>query len=143
MALSWGSKGIAYDEGRVFLATSDGYVVALDAATGKEAWKAQDFGPDEPRTMNGAPRVFAGKVIIGHGGADVSPLRGYVSAYDAKTGKLAWRFYTVPDDPSKPATTKAEQVMRPLKRMNSRCGITSSPKRPRISATLSSTRSAG
>jgi quinohemoprotein ethanol dehydrogenase len=110
MDLSWGNKGIAYDQGRVFLGTSDGYVVALDAKTGREAWKVQDFAQDEPRTMNGAPRVFAGKVIIGHGGADITPLVGYVSAYDAKTGKLAWRFNTVPGgDPA----SKAEQVMRP------------------------------
>jgi quinohemoprotein ethanol dehydrogenase len=114
MDLSWGNKGIAYDAGRVFLATSDGYVIALDAKDGKEVWKVQDFGPDEPRTMNGAPRVFAGKVIIGHGGADITPLQGYVSAYDTKTGKLDWRFYTVPGgDPNAPPTTKAEKVMRP------------------------------
>jgi len=113
MDLSWGNKGIAYSDGRVFLGTSDGYVVALDAATGKEAWKVQDFAEDEPRTMNGAPRVFGGKVIIGHGGADITPLVGYVSAYDARTGKLAWRFNTVPGGPEQPATSRAEQVMRP------------------------------
>ncbi|MET0589418.1 MAG: PQQ-dependent dehydrogenase, methanol/ethanol family [Novosphingobium sp.] len=114
MDLSWGNKGIAYDAGRVFLGTSDGYVIALDAKDGKEVWKAQDFGPDEPRTMNGAPRVFAGKVIIGHGGADITPLQGYVSAYDTKTGKLAWRFYTVPGgDPNAPPVTKADKIMRP------------------------------
>ena len=112
MDLSWGNKGIAYDGGRVFLATSDGYVVALDAKTGKEAWKAQDFGPDEPRTMNGTPRVFGGKVIIGHGGADITPLEGYVSAYDAATGKLAWRFYTVPGEHSDPANRKAQDILR-------------------------------
>ncbi len=113
MDLSWGNKGIAYSDGRVFLGTSDGYVVALDAKTGHEAWKVQDFGVDEPRTMNGAPRVFGGKVIVGHGGADISPLVGFVTAYDAKTGKRVWRFNTVPGGEGQPASTKAEQVMRP------------------------------
>lgn len=113
MDMSWGNKGIAYSDGRVFLGTSDGYVVALDAKTGSEAWKVQDFATDEPRTMNGAPRVFDGKVIIGHGGADITPLVGYVSAYDAKSGKLAWRFNTVPGGADQPATSKAERVMRP------------------------------
>ena len=113
MDLSWGNKGIAYDAGRVFVSTSDGYVIALDAGTGKEAWKVQDFAAEEPRTISGAPRVFAGKVIVGHGGADVSPLDGFVSAYDAKTGKLAWRFHTVPGDHSDAANRKAQDVMRP------------------------------
>ena len=67
----------------------------------------------EVRNSNGAPRVFDGKVIIGHGGADITPIRGYVTAYDAMTGKQLWRFYAVPGDPSKPAENKAEEVMRP------------------------------
>ncbi|HVW71512.1 MAG TPA: PQQ-binding-like beta-propeller repeat protein, partial [Steroidobacteraceae bacterium] len=52
-------------------------------------------------TITGAPRVVKGKVIIGNGGADILGVRGYVSAYDADSGKLAWRFYTVPGDPGK------------------------------------------
>ncbi|SDC92798.1 quinohemoprotein ethanol dehydrogenase [Sphingomonas sp. YR710] len=111
--LSWGNKGVAYWDHKVFVAAADGLLIALDAANGKEIWKTRDFPISEMRTMTGPPRVFAGKVLIGHGGADVSPIQGYVSAYDAETGKLAWRFYTVPNDPSQPATTKAEQVMRP------------------------------
>jgi quinohemoprotein ethanol dehydrogenase len=111
--LGWGNKGLAYWNGRVIIATSDGRVIALDAKTGKELWKQRDYEATEPRYTLGAPRVFGGKVIVGHGGADVSPIRGYVTAYDAMTGKRLWRFYTVPGDPSKPATTKAEKVMRP------------------------------
>jgi quinohemoprotein ethanol dehydrogenase len=114
--MSWGSKGIAYASGRVFLGTTDGFVVALEAGTGKEVWKVRDFGPDAPRNMNGAPRVFDGKVLVGHGGADLSPIRGYVSAYDAGTGALAWRFYTVPGDPAQPASTRAEEIMRPTRK---------------------------
>src|SRR5262249_1914788 len=111
--LSWGNKGIGYWDHKVYVAASEGVLIALDAATGTRLWKDRDVRSAEWRNMSGAPRIFGGKVIIGHGGADVSPIRGYVSAYDAKTGKLLWRFYTVPGDPSKPATTKAEQVMQP------------------------------
>ena len=60
----------------------------------------------QPYTITGAPRIAKGKIIIGNGGAEYG-VRGYVSAYDAETGKLAWRFYTVPGDPSKPQENKA------------------------------------
>ncbi len=111
--VSWGNKGIAWWDGRVFLATTDGRVIALDDSTGKPLWERRQFELAELRNSNGAPRVFDGKVIIGHGGADISPLRAYVTAYDAKTGEQLWRFYTVPGDPAVPAESKAEQVMRP------------------------------
>jgi quinohemoprotein ethanol dehydrogenase len=111
--MSWGNKGIAWWNDRVFLATTDGRVIALDDASGKPVWETRQFELSEIRNSNGAPRVFDGKVIIGHGGADITPIRGYVTAYDAMTGDQLWRFYTVPGDPSQPATSKAEQVMRP------------------------------
>lgn len=111
--MSWGNKGIAWWNNRVFIATTDGRVIALDDKTGKPIWQTRQFELSELRNSNGAPRVFDGKVIIGHGGADISPIRGYVTAYDAMTGEQLWRFYTVPGDPAKPATNKAEQVMRP------------------------------
>jgi quinohemoprotein ethanol dehydrogenase len=113
LQMSWGNKGLAYWNGRVIIATTDGRVIGLDANTGKPVWEQRQFGLDDPKNSNGAPRVFDGKVIIGHGGADITAARGYVTAYDAMTGKQLWRFYTTPGDPSKPATTKAEQVMRP------------------------------
>jgi quinohemoprotein ethanol dehydrogenase len=112
LQMSWGNKGIAYDDGHVFLVTTDGYVVSLDAKTGKEAWKTYDYPDKAPRNSNGAPRVFGGKVIVGFGGADISPARGFVTAYDEKTGKLAWRVYTTPGDEVTPANRKAEAVMR-------------------------------
>jgi quinohemoprotein ethanol dehydrogenase len=113
LQLTWGNKGIAYSKGHVFLVTTDGYAISLDAKTGKEAWKVYTYPDQAPRNSNGAPRVFAGKVIVGFGGADISSARGFVSAYDEATGKLAWRFYTTPGDPSKPATTAAEKLIRP------------------------------
>ena len=56
--------------------------------------------PGDVRYITGPPRVFDGKVVIGHGGADAGPVRGYVTAYDAETGDQIWRFHTVPGDPS-------------------------------------------
>lgn len=112
MGLGWGSKGIAYAGGRVFLVTTDGYVVALDASTGKEAWKVQDAPADgAPRQYNGPPRAFGGKVIVGFGGADISAARGFVTAYDEKTGKKLWRFYSVPGDEPNAGGAKADDLM--------------------------------
>ena len=99
LRMGWGPKGIAYWNGRVFLATQDGRVISLDAKTGKVVWEKRDFPVGEMRYINGPPRVFDGKLIIGHGGADVSAIRGYVTAYDAMSGKQLWRFHTVPGDP--------------------------------------------
>ncbi|WP_317932223.1 PQQ-binding-like beta-propeller repeat protein [Halioxenophilus sp. WMMB6] len=111
--MSWGNKGIAWWNERVFMATTDGRVIALDDTTGEPVWQQRQFELTELRNSNGAPRVFDGKVIVGHGGADISPIRGYVTAYDAMTGEQLWRFYTVPGDPSQPPANKAEAVMQP------------------------------
>lgn len=110
--MSWGNKGLSWWGKRVFLATTDGRVIALDDRTGEPLWEQRQFDLSEMRNSNGAPRVFDGKVIIGHGGADISPIRGYATAYDAETGEQLWRFYAVPGDPSQPAQDKAEEVMR-------------------------------
>lgn len=95
------NRGVAVSDGRVFVGTLDGRLVALDAKTGRPIWSTLTIDPSKPYTITGAPRIVAGKVIIGNGGAEYG-VRGYVSAYDVQTGKLAWRFYTVPGDPSKP-----------------------------------------
>ena len=63
-------------------------------------------------TITGAPRIVKGKVIIGNGGAEMG-VRGYVSAYDAETGALAWRFFTVPGDPKLPPENKMMEMARP------------------------------
>jgi len=95
------NRGVAAWKGKVFVGTLDGRLIALDAATGNPVWETLTIDPKVRYTITGAPRVVKGKVIIGNGGAEMG-VRGYVSAYDAETGKLAWRFYTVPGDPSKP-----------------------------------------
>jgi alcohol dehydrogenase (cytochrome c)/quinohemoprotein ethanol dehydrogenase len=95
------SRGVAVWKGKILVATFDGRLVALDAATGKPVWNTLTVDKDKPYTMTQAPRVINGRVEIGNSGAEYG-VRGYISAYDAETGKLAWRFYTVPGDPSKP-----------------------------------------
>jgi PQQ-dependent dehydrogenase (methanol/ethanol family) len=95
------NRGVAAWGGKLFLGTLDGRLVALDAATGKVVWDKLTIDPNFRYTITGAPRVVKDKVIIGNGGAEMG-VRGYVSAYDADTGNLIWRFYTVPGDPSKP-----------------------------------------
>jgi quinohemoprotein ethanol dehydrogenase len=95
------NRGAAVWKGKVFVGTLDGRLIALDAATGKLLWETLTIDRNFRYSITGAPRVVKGKVIIGNGGSEMG-VRGYVSAYDADTGKLAWRFYTVPGDPSKP-----------------------------------------
>ncbi len=89
------NRGVAVHAGKVYVGALDGRLIALDAATGKPVWTVQTTDPDRMYTITGAPRVVKGKVLIGNGGADMG-VRGYFSAYDAETGALAWRFYTVP-----------------------------------------------
>ncbi len=93
------NRGVAIWQGSVFVGTLDGRLISLDAKSGRVNWTVQTTDPDKPYTITGAPRVVKGKVIIGNGGAEYG-VRGYVSAYDAATGALAWRFYTVPGNPA-------------------------------------------
>jgi quinohemoprotein ethanol dehydrogenase len=94
-------RGIALYQDKVYVPAIDGRLIAVDAASGKQVWETQTIPTHLPYSVTMAPRVVKGKVIIGNSGAEYA-VRGYVSAYDAQTGKLAWRFYTVPGDPSKP-----------------------------------------
>ena len=96
------NRGVAYGGGKVFSATTDGRLIALDARTGKLVWSVETVGRDDKRYVTGAPRVFKGKVLIGNGGNDMGE-RGYVTAYDQQTGKQLWRFYTVPGSPDENA----------------------------------------
>ncbi len=97
----WGSRGIAYFNGKIYTATQDGRLIALDAKTGQPVWTTQTLDPGDLRFISGPPRIMDGKVLIGNGGADVAAIRGYITAYDAETGKQVWRFWTVPGDPAK------------------------------------------
>jgi quinohemoprotein ethanol dehydrogenase len=100
------NRGVAYYGGRIYAASLDGRLTALDAKTGAVAWQVPTVDTSKPYTVTGAPRVVEGKVIIGNGGAEFG-VRGYVSAYDAQSGALVWRTYTVPGDPSQPFESPA------------------------------------
>lgn len=94
------NKGVAYQDGVIFVGVVDGYLDAVDAETGERLWRA-DTLTDRTRsyTVTGAPRIAGDVVVIGSGGGDMDA-RGYVSAFDVATGELAWRFFTVPGDPA-------------------------------------------
>lgn len=96
------NRGVAVWQGKVYVAALDGQLYALDAGSGAELWKV-DTIIDKQRgySSTGAPQVAGKVVVIGNSGAEYDA-RGYISAYDLATGKLAWRFFTVPGDPAKP-----------------------------------------
>ncbi len=100
------NRGVAVWKGAVFVGTIDGRLVKLDAATGKTLWDVNTIDRKRAYTITGAPRIVDGLVVIGNGGSEYDA-RGYVSAYDADTGKMAWRFYTVPGDPKLPPENPA------------------------------------
>ena len=95
------NRGVAVYKGKVFVGTLAGHVVALDAGTGKVVWDTRSIPEGSHMAITGAPRIVKGKVLIGAAGSEYFS-RGYLAAFDAETGKEAWRFYTVPGDPSKP-----------------------------------------
>ncbi len=98
------NRGVAAWKGKLYLGALDGRLIAIDAKTGKKAWEVQTTDLKQPYTITQVPRIVKGLVIIGNGGAEYT-CRGYVSAYDAATGKLKWRFYTVPAAPGDPTNT--------------------------------------
>lgn len=95
------NRGPAYWDGKVYIGTFDGRLIALDAKTGKQIWSTVTVDQSKNYTITGAPRIAKGLVIIGNGGSEFG-VRGYVSAYDVNTGEQKWRFYTVPGEPGKP-----------------------------------------
>ncbi|MGY8789765.1 MAG: outer membrane protein assembly factor BamB family protein, partial [Pseudomonadales bacterium] len=92
------NRGIAAYEGKIYLGTLDGYVVAINADTGEEEWRKLTVDPSGPYTITSAPRIIKEQVVIGNSGAEKSA-RGYLGAYDAETGEDRWRVYTVPGNP--------------------------------------------
>jgi len=96
------NRGLAVWKGSVYVGSLDGRLIRLDATTGEPLWE-QDTLIDRQRdyTITSAPRIVRDRVIIGNSGAEYG-VRGYISAYDTASGELAWRFYTVPADPSQP-----------------------------------------
>ena len=102
------NAGVAVWNGKVYVGTGDCRLVAIDAATAKQVWEATVCEPTQTG-ITGAPHVAKGKILMGYNGSD-DGVRGALVAYDSETGKEAWRFWTVPGDPSKPFETKALEM---------------------------------
>ncbi len=92
------NRGMAAWEDKLYLGTVDGRLIALDQHTGKPLWSSQTTDPAQAYSITGAPRAAKGLVFIGNGGSEFGT-RGYVSAYDADTGEMRWRWYTIPGNP--------------------------------------------
>jgi quinohemoprotein ethanol dehydrogenase len=103
------NRGVALYRGKVYVGTLDGRLIALDERTGTPIWDVSTADSAKPYAITGAPRIAKGMVIIGNAGAEYG-VRGYISAFDAETGKMAWRFYTVPGDPAKGFESKAMEI---------------------------------
>jgi quinohemoprotein ethanol dehydrogenase len=107
------NRGVAVYEGNVYIATLDGRLIALNAVSGKPVWSVRMFEyPSRRYSSTGAPRAARGKIFVGNAGADLGG-RGFVTAYDARSGRRVWRFYTVPGDPSgKPDGAASDAVLK-------------------------------
>jgi quinohemoprotein ethanol dehydrogenase len=103
------NRGVALYKGKVYLGTLDGRLIALDAKTGNPVWDVNTVDQSKPYAVTGAPRIAKGMVLIGNAGAEYG-VRGYLSAYDAETGRMVWRTYTVPGDPSQGFESKAMEL---------------------------------
>ena len=94
------NRGLTFYKGKIFAGTWDGRLIAIDALTGKLVWSTRTFGLDQALYITGAPKAFKDKVLIGNGGTENGPSRGFVTAYDVETGEEAWKFYVVPGNPA-------------------------------------------
>src|SRR6476469_4185674 len=100
------NRGVALYGDKVYVGTIDGRLVAIERKTGAPVWSVQTTPKDGPYAITGAPRVAGGKVVIGNAGSEYAA-RGFLSAYRADDGALAWKTYLVPGDPSKPFEQEA------------------------------------
>jgi PQQ-dependent dehydrogenase (methanol/ethanol family) len=89
------NRGVAYSEGKIFVGQLDGTLVALEAASGTQLWKSVVVDYKQGAVITSPPLVVGNKVITGFGGGEYG-VRGYLSAYDAATGKQLWRTYMIP-----------------------------------------------
>lgn len=89
------NRGVAYANDKLFVGRLDGYLVALDAKTGKELWKSQVVDYHEGAAITSPPTLAKGLVITGYAGGEYG-IRGAITAYDQNTGRQVWRTYTIP-----------------------------------------------
>jgi PQQ-dependent dehydrogenase (methanol/ethanol family) len=110
------NRGVSYSDGKIFASILDGHIYALDAKTGKVIWTALNADPLKGQTVTTAPVVVKDKLIIGVSGGEYGVL-GYLSAFDLKTGKLAWRAYSAGSDEAMifdPAKTINANLQQPV-----------------------------
>lgn len=111
------NRGAGYWNGKVIFGTFDGRLVALDAKTGQRVWEVNTIpkdaalGKQRSYTVDGGIRIVKGLALIGNGGSEFGA-RGFVSAFDADTGKLRWRFYTVPNNKNLPDNAASDNILR-------------------------------
>jgi quinohemoprotein ethanol dehydrogenase len=112
--MSWPARvnrGVAVWGGRVYATTADCRLIALDAGTGKQVWSQQTCDTKKGYAITDSPYVGSGKVFVGNSGSESRQKnRGYVSAYDAESGRMIWRFYTVPSDKASENTSAAMKM---------------------------------
>jgi alcohol dehydrogenase (cytochrome c) len=89
------NRGVAMLDNTLYMGTLDGRLIALDASTGRKRWDTQVANQMQGYSLTVAPLVVKDKVVVGTAGAELG-IRGFIAAYDAKTGKEMWRFYTIP-----------------------------------------------
>jgi len=108
------NRGMALWKDLALVGTGDCRLIAVDRKTGTQRWETQACDSDGERMISGAPRVGADKVFIGNANGDAGTRRGHVDAFDARTGRHLWRFYTIPGDPAKgfesPALARAAKT---------------------------------
>jgi PQQ-dependent dehydrogenase (methanol/ethanol family) len=104
------NRGIGLDEHNVYITSGDCHVYAVDRTTGRQIWKVLSCDPTQDYGIIAAPRTGGGEVFVGNNNHELGSVRGFEDAFDARTGKHLWRFYTVPGDPSKPFENKAMEM---------------------------------
>ncbi len=106
------NRGLSYAEGEVVFGTLDGFVIALNATTGKQIWVVKHAFPEHGETQTNAPMIAENLVIAGFGG-DEFAARGRLDAYDLKTGKLVWSKKSNGTDDEIGITADLEQRQQP------------------------------
>ena len=108
------NRGAAYLDGQLFRGTQDGRVLSYDAATGRKLWEARIADPKKGESVPAAPIAWDGMVFIGNAGGDRYEGRGRMYGLDAKTGKIVWETYMVPNDgPPAPNNERMQALARP------------------------------
>ncbi len=109
------NRGVAIEGGVLFMGTLDAKLIAMDAKTGKVLWETEIADPEKGYSETMSPTVVDGKVLIGTNGGEYG-IRGFVKAFDAKTGKLIWTFYTIPEKGHEGVWAENDATNRNMKR---------------------------